>query len=259
MTAELLVPTSAAEAASLFGDGDGITVFGGGTILLPEITAGRLTPARAMMLHRSGLDRITVESDHVTIGAATPVSALIDLPDAPLAGFAVHLADWEVRAAATIGGNLCAPPGRESQRGDLGAPLIALGARVRSTGRGGERIEPVEDFLAADDREARLVLEVEYDRAPRRSGSSGMRRRHAHSYLVAAVAATTLDDGSDLRLAVAGAGATAVRCRSVEASRDPQAVLDDVDPVDDAVASAAYRRSVLPVLVRQALERLELP
>jgi len=40
-----------------------------------------------------------------------------------------------------------------------------------------------------------------------------MRRRHAHSYLVAAVAATTLDDGSDLRLAVAGAGATAVRCR----------------------------------------------
>jgi len=45
----------------------------------------------------------------------------------------------------------------------------------------------------------------------------------------------------------------------VEASRDPQAVLDDVDPVDDAVASAAYRRSVLPVLVRQALERLELP
>jgi aerobic carbon-monoxide dehydrogenase medium subunit len=258
MTAELLVPTSAAEAASLFGDGDGITVFGGGTILLPEITAGRLRPARAMMLHRSGLDRITVDGDLVTIGAATPVSALIDLPDAPLAAFAVHLADREVRAAATIGGNLCAPPGRESQRGDLGAPLIALGARVRSTGHGGERIEPVEDFLSADDREARLVLEVEYDRAPRRSGSSGMRRRHAHSYLIAAVSATTLSDGSDLRLAVAGAGATAVRCRSVEASRDPHAVLDDVEPVDDAVASAAYRRSVLPVLVRQALERLEL-
>ena len=55
-----------------------------------------------------------------------------------------------------------------------------------------------------------------------------------------------------------GTGGTAVRCRAVEASRDPQSVLEDVQPVDDAVASAAYRRDVLPVLVRQALERLEL-
>ena len=45
---------------------------------------------------------------------------------------------------------------------------------------------------------------------------------------------------------------------AVEASRDPQSVLEDVEPVDDAVASAEYRRTVLPVLVRQALERLEL-
>jgi carbon-monoxide dehydrogenase medium subunit len=259
MTSELLVPTSAAEAASLFGDGDGVTVFGGGTILLPELTAGRITPGRALMLHRSGLNRITIEGDRVTIGAATPVSALIELPDAHLADFALHLADLEVRAAATIGGNLCAPPGRESQRGDLGAPLIALGASVRSTGRGGERVEPVEDFLAAADREARLVLDIAYDRVMRRSGSSGMRRRHAHAYLVAAVAATALEDGGDLRVAVAGTGVTAVRCRAVEASRDPQSVLEDVEPLDDAVASAAYRRSVLPVLVRQALERLELP
>jgi aerobic carbon-monoxide dehydrogenase medium subunit len=256
MTADVLVPTTADEAASLFGDGEGVTVFGGGTILLPEITAGRLAPTRALMLHRSGLDRITVEGDRVTIGAATPVSALVDLPDRPLGDFAVHLADLEIRAAATIGGNLCAPPGRESQRGDLGAPLIALGAHVRSSGRGGERNEPVEDFLSALDREARLVLEVEYDRVPRRSGSSGMRRRHAHSYLVAAVAATEREDG-ELRVAVAGAGATAVRCRAVEASHDPQSVLEDVEPVDDAVASAEYRRTVLPVLVRQALERLE--
>jgi carbon-monoxide dehydrogenase medium subunit len=257
MTADLLVPTSADEAASLFGDGDGVTVFGGGTILLPEITAGRLAPSRALMLHRSGLDRITVDGGRVTIGAATPVSALVDLPDGPLADFAAHVADLEIRAAATIGGNLCAPPGRESQRGDLGAPLIALGAHVRSSGRGGERNEPVEDFLSAADREARLVLEIEYEREPRRSGSSGMRRRHAHSYLVAAVAAAERENG-ELRVAVAGAGATAVRCRAVEASRDPESVLEDVEPVDDAVASAEYRRSVLPVLVRQALERLEL-
>jgi carbon-monoxide dehydrogenase medium subunit len=245
--------------AALFGDGEGITVFAGGTILMPELASGRLKPERALLLHASGLAGIRSEGGVVRIGATTPIAALVDgrVPEL-IARWAGHVADYEVRQAATVGGNVCAQPGRESQRGDLGAPLIALGARVRSTGRGGERTEPVEDFLAASDRGARLVLDVEYDRFPRRSGASGLRRRHAHSYLVGAVAACARKDGSDLRVAVAGAAPTSVRCRAVERSRDPQAVLEDVEPVDDAVASAAYRRDVLPVLVRQALERLEL-
>ena len=58
-----------------------------------------------------------------------------------------HVADGEVRRNATVGGNICSTPGDDSQRGDLGGPLIALGARVRSTGAGGERTEPIEDFL----------------------------------------------------------------------------------------------------------------
>jgi aerobic carbon-monoxide dehydrogenase medium subunit len=256
MTADVLVPTSAAEAASLFDDGEGITVFGGGTILMPEIAAGRILPGRALMLHRSGLDRVSVADERVTIGAATPVAALLDLDEA-LASFAAHVADGEIRGVATVGGNICAPPGRESQRGDLGAPLIALGARVRSTGAGGERSEPIEDFLASD-RSARLVLDVEYDRVPRRSGTAGIRRRHAHSYAIASVAACVREDGGELRLGIAGVGPTAVRARAVEASRDPASVLEDVEPVDDAVASAGYRRTILPILVRRALDRLEL-
>ena len=53
MTADVLFPTSADEAASMYGDGEGITVFAGGTILLPEIAAGRVAPERALMLHRT--------------------------------------------------------------------------------------------------------------------------------------------------------------------------------------------------------------
>ena len=168
-----------------------------------------------------------------------------------------HVADREVRQSATVGGNLSAPPGTDAQLGDLGAPLIALGARVRSTGAGGERMDAVEDFLSGD-RSRRLVLEIEYDRFERRTGSTGLRRRHAHSFAIAGVVACVRPDGSDLRIAVSGVGATAVRCRSVEASRDAADVLADVEPVDDAVASAAYRRAVLPKLVREALDQLEL-
>jgi CO/xanthine dehydrogenase FAD-binding subunit len=128
---------------------------------------------------------------------------------------------------------------------------------VRSTGAGGEQIEAVEDFLAGD-RSRRLVLEIEYDRLERRTGVTGLRRRHAHSFSIAGVVACALADGSDLRVAVSGVTPTAVRCRTVESSRDARDVLRDVEPVDDAVASAAYRRTVLPNLVRQALDQLEL-
>jgi carbon-monoxide dehydrogenase medium subunit len=256
VTVDVLFPTSADEAASLYGDGAGITVVGGGTILLPQIAAGSEKPERALMLHGAGLGALRIDDDRVTIGAMVSIAELADVPEGALASVARDVGDGEIRLAATVGGNIAAPPAADAQRGDLGAPLIALGARVRSTGSGGERVEPVEDFLAGD-RTGRLVLDVQYDRFDRRSGTASLRRRHAHSYSIAVVVACARADGSDLRVGVGGVGPTGVRCRTVEQSRDAADVLRDVNPVDDAVASAAYRRTVLPKLVREALDQLE--
>ena len=253
MASETLVPSSADEAVQLYGDGEGVTVFGGGTILMPQIAAGRLAPTRALLLHRSGLAGSESSGGVTSIGAMTPVSELAE-GDGLLARFAREIADREVRAAATIGGNLCAPRGHGAQRGDLGAPLIALGARVRSTGKGGERTEPVEDFLAGD-RAGRLVLEIEYDKPSGSWSAQTLRRRHAHSYAIANVAICSTGDG--LRVGVSGVGSAAVRARTVEQSRNAEDVLKDVDPVDDAVATAEYRRKMLVVLVRRALEEVE--
>ena len=252
MAVETLVPSSADEATQLFGDGDGVTVFAGGTILMPQIAAGRLTLGRTLLLHRSGLDGVSTGGGVTRIGAMTPVSVLAE-GDGLLARFAGEIADLEVRAAATVGGNVCASGGHGAQRGDLGAPLIALGARVRSTGKGGERTEPVEDFLAGD-RSGRLVLEIEYDEPSGAWSAQTMRRRHTHSYSVANVAICSTGDG--IRVGLSGVGPTAVRARTVEQSRDAEDVLKDVDPIDDAVASAEYRRKMLPVLVRRALDEV---
>jgi CO/xanthine dehydrogenase FAD-binding subunit len=256
MTDQVLVPTSADEAISQYGSGDGVTVVAGGTIVLPEIAAGRLAPERSLMLHRAGLDTIRSEGGRTVIGAMVPVQALVDHPLEILADTARHIADAEVRRNATVGGNLCAPAAADAQRGDLGAPLIALGARVHSAGAGGDRTEAVEDFLAGD-RMGRLVLEVEFDEVERRTSGDGMRRRHAHSYAIAAVVGAVRVDTSELRLAAAGVAPTAVRLRTVEKSRNPDDVLKDVQPVDDAVASAAYRSTMVRKLVREALDRLE--
>jgi CO/xanthine dehydrogenase FAD-binding subunit len=251
---DVVIPTTPAEAATAFGDGEGVTVLAGGTIVMPEITFGRLKPNKVLMLARSGLDTVARENGVVTIGAAVSVAALQDL-DEPLAEAARHVADPEIRAQATLGGNLCAGPGADAPRGDLQAPLIALGARVRSTGKGGERTEPVEDFLASGS-DGRLVLDVSYDEADgRKTAYAAAWRPHTHHYSILAVAAAK--NGDELRVAATGAAPHAVRLASVEKSGSAEDALADVDPPDDALASAWYRKTVLPKLVTRVLDELE--
>ena len=257
MASEVLLPTSPAEAIAAFGDGAGVTVVGGGTILVPDITHGRTRPGKVLMLGRSGLDGVTRADRVVRIGAATPVTAL-EGGDEPLAAVAASVADPEIRAQATVGGNLCAPQGQGAPRGDLQAPFLALDARVRSVGPDGETSQSLEDFLGGD-RSGRLLLEVEYDDVDRRAAHASVGRPHSHHYSILTVCATRAGDA--VRVAVGGAGPTAVRARSVEtalAAGDPaavaaQKVLDDVQPRDDALASSWYRGRVLPTVVARAL------
>lgn len=258
-TAEVLVPSSADEAVSAFGDGSGVTVIGGGTIVMPELASGS-SISTALILSRAGLDGIRREGGTVKIGAATPLEALIGQTPDPLSTAAQRVGDYELRGQATIGGNLCAGPGRDSPRGDLQGPLIALGAVVRSAGAGGEQAQPVEDFLASGP-DGRLVLEIEFFE-PKQGVYASLGRPHAHVYTVLSVACAVGTHGT--RVAIGGAGPLGVRASSVEkalaggASPEEAAgeVLEDVEPEDDALASAWYRKRTLPTLVARALTEL---
>ena len=83
---ELLFPATAGEAASLFGDGAGVTVFAGGTILMPALTHGELRLGKTLMLARAGLDGLSGEGGSLRIGAAVTVAALTDAPARALQG-----------------------------------------------------------------------------------------------------------------------------------------------------------------------------
>jgi aerobic carbon-monoxide dehydrogenase medium subunit len=241
----VLIPSSAAEAVEAFGDGKDVTVVAGGTIVMPELASGRLRPKSALYLGRAGLSGISRAKGTVTIGAATPVSEL-EGGDAPLAQAAAHVGDLEVRAQATVGGNLCATSTDDTPRGDLQAALLALGASVRSAGKGGETTEPLEDFLAAG--AGRLVLDVSYDDAPRQAGYAALWRPHTHHYTILAVAAARRDGA--LRLAATGVAPRAVLL-------DPDDPLAGLELRDGALASAWYRTQLLPRLVERALADLE--
>ena len=258
---EILTPASAADAVQAFGDGRDVTVFAGGTILMPLIAYRRYPRGgRTLMLGRAGLDEIS-QDGRVKIGAMTTLAALAGSGVEPLATAAGDVADPEIRAQATLGGSLCAPPSRGGPRGDLQAALLATDAEVCCAAAGRERTEPVEDFLAGLDGEPRLVLGVELER-PRHAAYLSQRRRHSHSYAVMAVACAELADG--VRVAAAGVAPRAVRLRAVEraladgaaAEQAAAEALDGLEPEDDALASAWYRREVLPVLVRRAITQL---
>jgi len=257
--AEVVVAASQGEAIEAFGDGAGVTVIAGGTIVMPDITHGRHDAERVVLIGGAGLGGIRDEGGRTVIGAGTTLAELESAVE-PLATCARRVADVEIREQATIGGNLCAPPGVESPRGDLQAALLVLDAQVRSAGAGGERTDPVEDVLASGG--GRLVLDISVAE-PEAASTATVRRPHAHAYTVMRVCAARVD--GEVRLAVSGAGPHAVRLRAAEAAfaggADPASsaehALEDVTPQDDALASGWYRAKVLPVLVRDALTQLD--
>lgn len=261
MKIDVLIPESPEEAAAQFGDGEGVSVIAGGTIMMQLLNYRRARPERALMLHKAGLDYVNRDNGSVAIGAAAVLSNLTGAP-APLGPCAARIGDPEIRGQATIGGNLFASPTPEYPLGDLQGPLLALGATVRSAGAGGERTQSMEEFLA--DRRGRLALEITFEK-PAAGAFEALRRPHSKHYTPLAVSGARTAAG-DLRLAATGAGGPGRRLRSAEAAAGSgpgsgeeagRAALEDAEPVDDALASAWYRRRVLPSLVERVLAQLE--
>src|SRR6185312_2031899 len=138
-----------------FGDGAGVTVVAGGTIVMPDITHRRRDAARVVLIGNAGMSGIRSEGGRTVIGAGTTLADLSDAVE-PLGTCARRVADIEIREQATIGGNLCAPPGVE-------------------------RPDPVEDVLASDG--GRLVLDISVAE-PEAAATAMVRRPHAHAYTV---------------------------------------------------------------------------
>ena len=248
---EVLMPESEDEAIAAFGDGAGVVVVGGGTIVVPDLTYRRLRPAKAVMLGNAGLSGMEKDGSRIRIGATTSVQELVEL-SAPLGPCAANVADLEIRSQGTVGGNLCAGDGNEAPRGDLQGAFLALGATVRSAANGEVAEEPLEDFLPK--RDERLLLSISFEE-PAAGAYAGLDRPHTHDDTALSVSGARGADGT-IRLAATGAGSHGQRLPSAEGG-DADAALRDVTPHDDALASAWYRTKVLPVLVRRVLEELK--
>jgi CO/xanthine dehydrogenase FAD-binding subunit len=275
-TTDFLIPRSIDEAIGLLRQhGADLVVMGGGTIVMGMVNDGLLFPSKTMSLARAGIDSVRDADGQIMIGAATTIARLAQLDRLPiLAQAASMFGAPAVRNMATVGGNLFAAP----PYGDIAVPLLALDAQVELAGPHGRRTLPLDQFFTGLGQTARtadeLVLAL---RVPQSAGQAAyMRygRRQANTPAVVAVAARVVmeTDGTlvDARIALGAAGPHPLRARQAEAAligkpfdtssiaAAAAAAQAECDPPTDALASSWYRRRMVGVYVRRALENCKL-
>jgi aerobic carbon-monoxide dehydrogenase medium subunit len=266
-------PRSLEEVLSLRAEhGDEATIIAGGSFLGIIMNQGLFAPTRLVALRNvPELDYIEADDNVLRLGAMTTHRA-VERSDVVKDGwptlafnFSV-VASPRVRNQATVGGVVA----DADYASDPPSMLAALRARVVARSARGEREIPMEEFVlghyetALEDDE--LVTEVRVPRGHGRSVYRKFRSRSSEDRPCVSVAAVRENGG--LRVVV---GAVAQRpqyfpevCAIAEGERlDGELAAEvgrryseEIQPLSDSRGSARYRRRVIAVEVRRALEDL---
>lgn len=266
-------PSSVPEAIGLLqAHGPDLLVIAGGTVAMPLVNEGVTQPRLVMGLRAAGLAGVERTDAGLRIGATTTLAGLAEQDEIPvLATAAIRTAAWAVRNMGTVGGNLFSAP----RGGDVATALLALDAAVVATGPRGTRVVPLRTFFtglqATDLAPDELVTAL---RVPIPDGDAAfikLGRRTANSPAVVSVAAHVRRDGERVtkaRIAIGSVGPFPFRAVSAEdalvgttleadaLAAGAAAAEAEAEPLTDAVASDWYRRRMVAVVVRKALEAL---
>jgi carbon-monoxide dehydrogenase medium subunit len=272
---DYVAPTTVEEAlAALAEHGDDAKVLAGGQSLLPVLRMRLNAPEVVVDLGRiESLRGIRDDGDALVIGAMT---RHVDVAGDPLVAEHAALlraavrevADPQVRHRGTFGGALA----HADPAGDLGAPVLALGATFVIQGQGGNRSVAADDFFVdlfeTAIGEGELLTEV---RIPKHTGWGAHYEkfvRVAHQWPICAVAATVRFSGGTIeeaRVGLTNMGSTPLRARAVEEALVGQPATDEAvraaaahaadgaSPPSDLNGDADYRRHLVGVLTRRAV------
>lgn len=255
--------TTLAEASRALGR-DG-RYLGGGTLLMRDVNYGAQDIRRLLLTADPALKRINAAGNRVEIGAATTMAEIIASRDlAFLAPVARQVGGPAIRRMATVGGNLFAA----HPYGDLAAALLALDGVARMADG---REAPLDQLFADRGRGGQSGLVMSVSVMKPREGEFRWRkvtRVKPKGASVLAIAAWLPGAPAQVRNArvVFGAmGPTPLRARAVERAlegarldqagiaRALSVATEGLEPQDDALASAWYRREVAPVHLRRLL------
>lgn len=230
----------------------------GGQSLLPVMKLRIARPSLLVDIGRLELGGVAQADGEVRIGALATWDALQRTAElrtpalTAIAECAAGIGDLQVRNRGTVGGSLA----HADPASDMPAVLLALGARLRLRSHGGERAVPLWEFFlgpfltALGERE--LVTEIAVPVPPAGSGSAYVAVEHpASGFALAGAAALVRPDGP-ASVAVTGVGSQPTL---LPADADPEDALAGIDVFGDRFAPDEYRKHLLGVVVRRALER----
>jgi len=220
-----------------------------------------------------GLSGIREKGGKIEIGAGTvhhdvATSALLHQHCPVVSDAAAEIGDPQVRNRGTLGGSLA----HADPSADYPAVMLAVDADIHVKGPKGWRVAKAHDFfkdlftvdLAPDE----IIVGVQF--APVRAAAyAKLHQRASHFAIVGVAAALDVSQGviRSVRIGLTGAGSHATRLTNVEealagqalsknaigaASRVAGAGLEGVN--SDIHASEEYRRAMIPVFTRRALE-----
>ena len=282
---ELYTAADARHAVALLAEhAASVKVLAGGTDLLVELKAATQVPRAVVDISRAAdLKQIAVTPRGLSIGALVThgelMSSTVIRELCPALVDAAHtIGAVQTRNLGTLGGNLvtCVPSM------DSGPTLIALDASVTIARAGGERQMALSEFFVAPRKTALKAGELLKDivipahalRKPARFLKFGLRKGQALA-LVNVAASFWIHSiprsFKDVRIALGAVAPTVMRARQAEAYLEGRPIdaaamaeagriaAGEAKPISDFRASADYRRDLIAVLVKRALEEAAVP
>ncbi len=268
-------PTTLVEAAALLAE-DGRTIIAGGTDLLvnPRYMVG---VREVVDIRKLGLNYIRVENGWLHIGAGATMrtvaqqATLQRLANGILARGAAVCGSPNIRNKATLVGNIASA----LPSADTPPALLALNAEVVLIGTNGERVVPLDNFFvgpAQSVRERELISELRIPLADcddLRGGFYKIGRTAEDISMVNAAATLKIQGGTITRARLVLGAVAPVPLRVTRAEealagqlateetfqRAAELVRDEVRPITDHRATAAYRRKMSAVAALRALRQ----
>ncbi len=269
------VATSVDQAISLLKQGgEDAKLLAGGQSLLPLMKLRLARPSLLVDIGRlSDLSYVRDEKKHITIGALTrhhdlQHSELLKKKCGILARAAALVGDPQVRHRGTIGGSIA----HGDPASDLPTVLLALDAEFVLRGAKKERTVKAGDFFKGIFETAlkpdELLSEIRVPSLDAKHGWSYLKfNRRAQDWAIVGVAAVLERANGKIqaaRIGLTNMGSKPLRATAVESALagagaekvDAAArhAADGTRPPDDTNASAEYRRHLVQVLVRRAVE-----
>ncbi|MEL0106774.1 MAG: xanthine dehydrogenase family protein subunit M [Rhodospirillaceae bacterium] len=252
-------PASLDEALALLKDSDDAMVISGGMTLLPTMKQRLASPSALIDLSGiSNLSGITLSGNTLTIGAMTchaDVATSADVQKAipALSHLAGHIGDPQVRNRGTIGGSVA----NADPAADYPAAVLGLNATIETNTRKIAADDFFVDLFETALDEGEIVTAVHFA-VPDQAGYAKF-ENPASGYAMVGVMVAKY--GSDVRVAVTGAGPSAFRAADMEAALAKNFSPDALGGISvsadglnsDMHASAAYRAHLVTVMAQRAV------